>query len=99
MRYTISMIKDFKCKETRKIWQGDFSTRLPRDIQQISRRKLRMLNNAKSVNDLKIPPSNHFEFLKGNRKGQCSIRINKQWKICFQWDNGIASCVELVDYH
>jgi proteic killer suppression protein len=90
MRYNHSMIKDFKCKETGKIWRGIISTKLPRDIQQIARRKLRMINNAKSINDLKIPPNNRLEFLEGDRKGQCSIRINSQWRICFKWDNGIA---------
>ncbi len=73
--------------------------KLPRDIQQVIRRKLRMLNNAKALNDLRIPPSNRLELLKGNRKGQYSIRINKQWRICFHWDGGIALAVEVVDYH
>ncbi len=70
MRYTSCvMIKDFKCRETELIWQGQVSRRLPRDIQQVARRKLRMLNNAKVINDLRIPPNNGLEALKGNRKG------------------------------
>lgn len=93
------MIRSFTCKETKLIWQGTVSRKLPRDIQQIARRKLRMLNNAKLINDLRIPPNNRLEMLKGNRKGQYSIRINQQWRICFIWINGIADQVEIVDYH
>ena len=93
------MIKDFKCKETERIWQGTVSRRLPQNIQQIARRKLRMLNNAKIINDLRIPPNNRLEALKGNRKGQYSIRINKQWRICFIWTNGTVEAVEIIDYH
>jgi len=93
------MIKQFKCKETRGIWQGDVSTRLPRDIQQIARRKLRMLNNAKQLKDLLIPPSNRFEALKGDKKGEYSIRINSQWRLCFQWLDGDAYSVAIEDYH
>lgn len=89
----------FKCKETELIWNGVVSLKLPRDIQQVARRKLRMLNNAKSLNDLRIPPNNHLEALKGNRKGQHSIRINKQWRICFRWHLENAYKVEIVDYH
>lgn len=93
------MIKDFKCKETELIWQGIVSRKLPRDIQQIARRKLRMLNNAKRIDDLRIPPNNRLEALKGTRKSQYSIRINRQWRICFVWLDGIADDVEIVDYH
>ncbi len=93
------MIRNFKCKETRLIWGGTASRKLPRNIQQIARRKLRMLNNAVTINDLRIPPNNRLEALKGNRKGQYSIRINQQWRICFVWNNGIADNVEIVDYH
>lgn len=93
------MIRKLKCKETELIWQGTVSRKLPRDIQQVARRKLRMLNNANNINDLRIPPNNRLEALKGNRKGQYSIRINKQWRICFVWLNGIADNVEIVDYH
>ena len=86
-------------KETEKIWKGEFSKKLPTNIQNIVRRKLRMLNNSISINDLMIPPSNMLEELKGNRKGQCSIRINKQWRICFEWINGHSYNIEITDYH
>ena len=98
-RYNPAMIRNFNCKETVKIWQGTVSTKLPGDIQKVARRKLRILNNAKSLLDLKIPPNNQLEALKGNRKGQYSIRINRQWRICFQWEQGQADNVEIVDYH
>lgn len=93
------MISDFKCKETKLIWLGTVSRKIPWDIQQVARRKLRMLNNAKILNDLRIPPNNKLEALKGNRKGQYSIRINKQWRVCFKWAEGIVEQVEIVDYH
>ena len=69
------------------------------DIQQVARRKLRMLNNAQALNDLRVPPANRLEALQGRRAGQHSIRINDQWRICFVWDHGIALDVEIVDYH
>ena len=93
------MIRDFADKESEKIWQGIVSRRLPHDIQTVARRKLRMLNNAKQLEDLRIPPANQLEALKGNRRGQHSIRINDQWRICFRWNDGGASQVEIVDYH
>lgn len=93
------MINNFKCKETEKIWNGIVSTKLPRDIQDVARRKLRMLNNAKQITDLRIPPNNALEALKGDRLGQYSIRINKQWRICFRWHEGFVEAVEIVDYH
>ena len=93
------MIKNILCKETKKIWDGEWSSKLPQDIQQVARRKLRMLNNAKVLEDLRIPPNNCLEKLVGNRVGQHSIRINKQWRICFEWQDGIVSNVEIVDYH
>ena len=93
------MIKSFRGKETEKIWQGLPSRRLPGDIQQVARRKLRMLNNAQALNDLRVPPANRLEALQGRRAGQYSIRINDQWRICFVWDQGIAFDVEIVDYH
>lgn len=93
------MIMQFKCRETHKIWKGEVSLRLPRDIQQIARRKLRMLNNAKQLNDLRIPPNNNLEALKGDKKGEYSIRINKQWRICFKWLDGNADDVIIEDYH
>ena len=93
------MIKSFRSRETEKVWNGFRSKRLPQGIQQIARRKLRMLNNARSINDLRVPPANRLETLRGNRKGQHSIRINDQWRICFVWIDGNALNVEIVDYH
>jgi len=93
------MIKNFRSRETEKIWNGVRSKRLPQDIQQIARRKLRMLNNARSLNDLRVPPANRLEALKGSRSGQHSIRVNDQWRICFVWVDGDAVNVEIVDYH
>jgi proteic killer suppression protein len=93
------MIRQFKDKEARKIWEGTISRKLPMDIQVVARRKLRMLNNARYLNDLKVPPANRLEALKGAGKGQYSIRINDQWRICFVWSNGNADAVEIVDYH
>lgn len=93
------MIKHFTCKETQKIWEGERSKKIPSDIQQRARRKLRMLNAACDINDLRIPPSNMLEKLTGDRASQYSIRINKQWRVCFEWENGTASFVEIVDYH
>lgn len=93
------MILDFSDKETESIWRGDHSRRLPVGIQDIARRKLRMLNNAQRLEDLRIPPANRLESLKGRRKWQHSIRINDQWRICFTWKDGNCGGVEIVDYH
>lgn len=93
------MIRSFNDKEAEKIWAGEVSKRLPGDIQAVARRKLRMLNNAVTLEDLRIPPANRLEALKGDRKGQHSIRINGQWRICFVWKDGDAFNVEIVDYH
>ncbi len=93
------MIKSFKCKETRKIFEGYYSKKFPSDIQDRAIRKLRQLEVANNLDDLKHPPSNHLEKLKGNRKDQLSIRINGQWRLCFIWDGNEASEVEIVDYH
>ena len=93
------MIKSFSSKETEKIWRGEISTKLPTDIQRKARMKLRIINNSISLNDLKTPPGNQLEPLKGDRIGQYSIRINKQWRICFEWNEGNAYKVEIVDYH
>jgi proteic killer suppression protein len=93
------MIKSFKDKETEKVYNREGSHKLPRDIQQAALRKLRMLNNVKSLNDLKVPPANRLEKMKGNREGQLSIRINDQWRICFKWRNSDAHEVEITDYH
>ena len=93
------MITSFQNNETRKVWEGEFSRSLPGQIQAMARRKLRMLHNAQSSDDLRIPPSNRLEKLSGNREGQWSIRINDQWRICFCFEAGFASRVEIVDYH
>ena len=93
------MIIDFASKETEKIWKGSRSLKLPHDIQNTARKKLRMLNNAQDLNDLRIPPNNRLEALKGNRYGSHSIRINNQWRICFHWENGNCKNVEITDYH
>ncbi len=93
------MIKSFKCKETEKIFKRSFSRKFPHNIQRVTLRKLKMLNRANILNDLKIPPSNRLETLRGKRKGQYSIRINDQWRICFEWSECEARNVEIVDYH
>ena len=93
------MIRSFGSKETEKIWNGVKSAKLPGEIQNVARRKLRMLNNALNVNDLRIPPSNRLEKLKGDLSGFYSIRINDQWRIVFKFTNGNASDVEITDYH
>ena len=92
------MIKNFKDRETEKIWEGTVSTKLPREIQNTARRKLRMINNAHDLKDLMIPPANKLEKLKGDRKDQFSIRINLKWRICFRWESD-AFDVEIIDYH
>jgi len=93
------MIRSFRCKETEKIFNRYFSRKFPTDIQRIALRKLAMLDAADSLDDLRIPPSNRLEKLTGNRKGQYSIRINDQWRICFVWYRGDAQEVEITDYH
>ena len=93
------MIKNFKCKETEKIWKRGFSGLFARDIQARARRRLIMLDAASTLNDLRFPPSNRLEKLKGDRKNQYSIRINNRWRICFYFSDGEASEVEIVDYH
>ena len=93
------MIRSFKCKETERIFSRRRSRKLPHDIQQAALRKLRMLNRSVTLNDLRVPPANRLEKLKGDRVGQHSIRINEQWRICFEWRDGDAFEVEIVDYH
>jgi len=93
------MIISFGDKDTKKIWEGERVKRFSTDIQEIARRKLRMLNNSQDLNDLMIPPSNRLEKLKGNLKAFYSIRINNQWRIIFKWNNGNAEQVEIIDYH
>jgi toxin HigB-1 len=93
------VIKNFKDAETQKIYQRQRSRKLPSDIQQVALRKLRMINNSFSINDLRVPPANRLEKLGGNRAGQWSIRINDQWRICFRWEGNDAIDVEITDYH
>lgn len=93
------MIRSFKSKETEKIFNREQSQKLPSDIQQVALRKLRMLNRAVTLQDLRVPPANRLEKLTGSRAGQYSIRINDQWRICFEWVDGDAQNVEIVDYH
>jgi len=93
------VIRTFKDEETRKIYQRERSRKLPPDIQHVALRKLRMINNAININDLRVPPANRLEKLSGNREGQYSIRINDQWRICFEWRNSDAFNVEIADYH
>ncbi|HEY3321649.1 MAG TPA: type II toxin-antitoxin system RelE/ParE family toxin [Planctomycetota bacterium] len=93
------MIRSFRSKETEDIFNRVQSRRLPADIQQTALRKLRMLNRATSLQDLRVPPANRLEKLSGSRLGQFSIRINDQWRICFEWQGSDAFDVEIVDYH
>ena len=93
------MIKSFQDKETEKIFNRHPSQKLPRDIQQLARRKLVILDSAIDLDTLRVPPGNRLEALKGDRKGQHSIRINDQWRICFKWRSGDAYDVEIANYH
>ena len=89
----------FRFKETEKIWNGERTKKLPGDIQRVAQRKLNILHAAQNLNDLKVPPGNQLEALKGNRLGQHSIRVNSQWRIYFIWDGANAANVETLDYH
>jgi proteic killer suppression protein len=93
------VIRSFADPETALIWAGQRSRRLPHDIQAVALRKLRMLNQARVLADLRVPPGNRLEALKGNRAGQYSVRINDQWRICFIWSDAGPSNVAIVDYH
>lgn len=93
------MIVSFGDKRTAKIWNGQRVNDFSNDIQEVARRKLRMLNNSHTISDLLIPPSNKLEKLKGNLKSFHSIRINNQWRIIFKWSNANAEEVEIIDYH
>lgn len=93
------MINSFAGRETEKIWEGKKSRVLPIEIQQVARRKLRMINNADNINDLRIPPANHLKKLKGELSGFYSIRINDQWRIIFNWQKNNAENVQISDYH
>jgi proteic killer suppression protein len=93
------MIVNFRDDETATVWSGRVSRKLPPDLQAVALRKLRILNSASRLEDLRVPPANRLEALKGDRKGQYSIRINQQWRICFVWRQNNAHDVEIVDYH
>jgi toxin HigB-1 len=93
------MIRSFKDKEAEKIFNRALSRKLPYDLQRTALRKLRMLNRAMNLNDLRVPPANSLEKMKGGRSDQYSIRINDQWRICFKWSSSDAFDVEIVDYH
>ena len=93
------MIQSFADRETELVYNQEFSRRLPNTIQKVVLRKLMMIDNAKSLNDLRIPPNNRLEALHGDRDGQYSIRINDQWRICFSMNEGHFYNVEIVDYH
>ena len=93
------MIISFADKDTEKIWQGERVKSIPLEVQQVGRRKLRMINNSQTLADLMIPPANRLEKLRGDLSGFYSIRINDQWRICFRWDAGNAKDVEITDYH
>ena len=94
-----SLIRSFSSKETERVWQGQSSRKFPREIQVRALRKLRQLDAAATIEDLRNPPGNRLELLKGKRAGQMSIRINDQWHICFRWVEKDAEDVEIVDYH
>ncbi len=93
------MFRSFREAETATIWEGRRSRKLPPDIQSVALRKLMMLNRARVLQDLRVPPANRLEPLKGHRARQWSIRINRQWRICFRWNDGEADDVKIVDYH
>jgi proteic killer suppression protein len=93
------MIKSFRIEAARAAWERRFVKGVPQDVLRIGNRKLLQLHNAQSLNDLRAPPGNRLEALSGDRKGQHSIRINDQWRVCFVWDGGEAYQVEIVDYH
>lgn len=93
------MIESFRCAETQKIHEGRASRRLPANLQSVMHRKLVMLDAAKELVDLRVPPANRLELLKGNRAGQYSIRVNQQWRVCFRWSASGPTDVEIVDYH
>jgi proteic killer suppression protein len=99
MRYYDPMIRSFRCSETEKLYNRLHSRKLPQGIQRVAMRKLWVLDAATDLNELRVPPSNRLEALRGDRKGQHSIRINQQWRVCFRWRAGDAYEVEIVDYH
>ncbi|NBD37547.1 MAG: type II toxin-antitoxin system RelE/ParE family toxin [Verrucomicrobia bacterium] len=93
------MIVGFRDNEAKKIWRGERSKKLPREIQQRVLNKLAMVHRSQNIHDLRVPPSNHLERMSGDREGQYSIRINQQWRLCFRWNNGNAHDLEITDYH
>lgn len=93
------MIQSFGDKYTEDIWFGRLTKGVPQAIQNLARRKLRMLNNSQNINDLRIPPSNHLEKLKGDLKDYYSIRINDTWRIIFKWENSNTELVKIINYH
>ena len=93
------MIRSFACHETEKLFNDESLRRLPAQVQRVARRKLLVLHQARSLNDLRVPDGNHWEALKNDRQGQHSIRVNDQWRICFRWQDEDALDVEIVDYH
>jgi len=93
------MIRSFRCTETERVWRGETSLKFPGNIQDRALRKLRQLDAAMTITDLRNPPGNQLEALRGDRRGQWSIRINDQWRLCFRWAQGDAADVEIVDYH
>ncbi len=93
------MIRSFACRETERLFSDERSRRFPPSIERVARRKLLLLNQARRLDDLRAPPGNRLELLKGNRAGQHSIRVNDQWRLCFRWEGEDAFDVEIVDYH
>ncbi|MEO8927687.1 MAG: type II toxin-antitoxin system RelE/ParE family toxin [Caulobacteraceae bacterium] len=93
------MIRTFRDRETERVWAGERSRRLPGEIQDVALRKLRLINAARRLEDLRIPPGNRLEAFAGSRRRQHSLRINQQWRICFRWKDGEAEDVEICDYH
>ena len=93
------MIQTFKCEETEKLFNDENSRVFPQNIQRVARRKLLQINASENINDLRVPPGNHLEKLKGDRKGQHSIKINDKYRVCFKWKDNDAYDVEIVDYH
>jgi len=93
------MIESFKCKFTQELWKTGKTKRIPAPLKRMALRKLVLIDDAADYKDLRVPPGNHLEELKGDRRGQLSIRINDQWRICFKWINSNAHEVEIVDYY
>ena len=98
-RYYRTMIMSFRCRETERIFKGKFSATLPQAIQKAAARKLEIIDAVRDLDDLRTPPGNRLEALSGDRRGQHSIRINEQWRVCFVWQDGNANDVEIVEYH